>query len=108
MQRNYCRLLMINTMFSLVGFDRLPLDPHWVEAQRRYAASIQQAGAAQLGPGGSHIPGVYHPTSLANDLLQRERERIERLGKDWGTHCECSDLCKINMSEMQTNIVPLM
>ena len=30
--------------------------------------------------GGPHIPGVYPPASLANDLLHRERERLERLG----------------------------
>ena len=30
--------------------------------------------------GAPHIPGVYPPASLANDLMQRERERLERLG----------------------------
>ena len=66
------------------GFERLPpganpLDPHWVELQRRYA---------HLPPGtpgaphpSSHIPGVYPPANLASDLLQRERERLERLGR---------------------------
>ncbi len=65
--------------FFVVGFDRLPpganpLDPHWIEMQRRYAS------LAPGGLGGSHIPGVYPPASLASDLLARERERIERLG----------------------------
>ena len=46
------------------------MDPHWIELQRRFAG---------LPPG--HIPGVYPPSSLANDLIQRERERMERIGK---------------------------
>ena len=72
--------------FFFSGFDRLPpganpLDPHLIEMQRRYAASVGPGG---LPPG--HIPGVYPPASLASDLLARERERIERLGK-WQPHC---------------------
>ena len=78
----FLKLVYINcdNFFSL-GFDRLPpganpLDPHLIEMQRRYVQSLGQAG---LPPG--HIPGVYPPASLASDLLARERERIERLGK---------------------------
>lgn len=48
--------------------------------QRRYAS----LGHAPPGAGGphpsGHIPGVYPPASLANDLVARERERLERLG----------------------------
>ena len=63
------------------GFDRLPpganpLDPHWAEIQRRYGP-LPHPGSGQQH---SHIPGVYPPASLASDLLQRERERLERLG----------------------------
>ena len=79
-----CSYICAFLLFS--GFDRLPpganpLDPHLIEMQRRYAASVGPGG---LPPG--HIPGVYPPASLASDLLARERERIERLGK-WQLHC---------------------
>ena len=63
--------MFIKLFFS--GFDRLPpgaaIDPQWIELQRRYAG---------LPPG--HIPGVYPPSSLASDLIQRERERMDRMG----------------------------
>nr|KAG5698964.1 hypothetical protein BaRGS_033477 [Batillaria attramentaria] len=31
------------------------------------------------GAGGGHVPGVYPPVSLANELVAREREKLERL-----------------------------
>ncbi len=70
------------------GFERLPsganpLEPGWIEMQRRYAHLPPGTPGAPPGgpPGPSHLPGVYPPASLASDLIQRERERIERLGK---------------------------
>lgn len=66
----------------LLGLERLippghnPLDPHWLEMQRRYGSHMIP------GPSGSsHLPGIYPPTSIASDLMARERERLERLGK---------------------------
>ena len=67
------------------GFDRLPgpggnhLDPRWADLQGRLGRLPPLPGGPPAGPG--HIPGVYPPASLASDLVQRERERIERLGK---------------------------
>ena len=53
-----------------------PLEsPHWLEIQRRYGHPLVPGGA-----GGSHIPGIYPPTSIASDLMARERDRLERLG----------------------------
>ncbi len=78
-------LTQCNAIVFFAGFDRLPpgatpLDhPHLIEMQRRYLASLAQPGAA-LPPG--HIPGVYPPASLASDLIARERERMERIGKN--------------------------
>lgn len=73
-------------LYFSVGFDRLPppgtnpLDPQWIEMQRRYASlGHGPPGAGGPHPSG-HIPGVYPPASLANDLVARERERLERLG----------------------------
>ena len=68
---------LINWRF-FVGFERLPhaagqLDPHWLELQRRY-------GPGALPPG-AHLPGVYHPASIASDMMQRDRERLDRLGE---------------------------
>lgn len=66
-----------------------PLDPHWLDLQRRFGYP-PTGGPGALVPsspgasGSSHIPGVYPPTSLASDLMQRERERLERLGMYWG------------------------
>ncbi|KAL3861507.1 hypothetical protein ACJMK2_007536 [Sinanodonta woodiana] len=66
------------------GLDRMlppganPLDPHWLELQRRYGYPGVPLGGASGNP--AHIPGVYPPTSLASDLMARERERLERLG----------------------------
>ncbi|KAK6177049.1 hypothetical protein SNE40_015234 [Patella caerulea] len=76
------------------GLDRLlppganPLDPHWLELQRRYGYPPGMAMVGHPGASGSggHIPGVYPPTSLANDLMQREREKLERLGIPSGLH----------------------
>ncbi|KAK3581384.1 hypothetical protein CHS0354_016232 [Potamilus streckersoni] len=65
------------------GLDRMlppganPLDPHWLELQRRYGYPGVPLGGASGNP--AHIPGVYPPTSLASDLMARERERLERL-----------------------------
>lgn len=76
---------------SLSGIERLlplsatPLDPHWLELQRRFG--YPPVGALALPPGahgsgvGPHIPGVYPPVSLTSDLVAREREKLERLGK---------------------------
>ncbi len=69
---------------SLSGFDRLPpgatpLDSHLMEMQRRHNVAVAQAGG--LLPPSPHLPGVYPPTSLTNDLIARERERIERIGR---------------------------
>ena len=61
-----------------LGFERLlqsgisPLDPQWIELQRRFA----NGGGGPM----SHMPGVYPPASITNDLIQRERERMERMG----------------------------
>ncbi|XP_052832899.1 arginine-glutamic acid dipeptide repeats protein-like, partial [Octopus bimaculoides] len=64
------------------------LDAPWID-MRRYAyppTAAAQSHLVQQSAGNSsssntpHIPGVYPPTSLANDLLARERERLERLG----------------------------
>ncbi|GAB1602297.1 arginine-glutamic acid dipeptide repeats protein-like isoform X1 [Argonauta hians] len=68
------------------------LDAPWID-MRRYAyppSAAAQSHLVQQAAGNSssssssssntpHIPGVYPPTSLANDLLARERERLERL-----------------------------
>ncbi|XP_071147249.1 arginine-glutamic acid dipeptide repeats protein-like isoform X10 [Mytilus edulis] len=69
------------------GLERLlppganPMDPHWLEIQRRYGGYPPSGQLMPPGqPGGHHLPGVYPPTSLASDLMQRERERLERLG----------------------------
>ncbi|XP_052821101.1 arginine-glutamic acid dipeptide repeats protein-like isoform X2 [Mya arenaria] len=65
---------------QMQGLERLlppganPLDPHWLEFQRRYGPHMLG------GAGASHLPGIYPPTSLASDLMARERERLERLG----------------------------
>lgn len=65
------------------------MDAPWID-MRRYAyppTAAAQSHLVQQSAGNSsssntpHIPGVYPPTSLANDLLARERERLERLGK---------------------------
>lgn len=42
---------------------------------------VQQSAGNSSSSNAPHIPGVYPPSSLANDLLARERERLERLGK---------------------------
>ncbi|PVD36915.1 hypothetical protein C0Q70_03908 [Pomacea canaliculata] len=75
---------------SKPGIERLlplsatPLDPHWLELQRRFG--YPPVGALALPPGahgsgvGPHIPGVYPPVSLTSDLVAREREKLERLG----------------------------
>ena len=66
------------------GLDRFPGSlPEWVELQRRYSMMMPPGGqppGSMPMHGAPHIPGVYPPASLANDLLQRERERLERLG----------------------------
>ncbi|XP_060073172.1 arginine-glutamic acid dipeptide repeats protein-like isoform X3 [Ylistrum balloti] len=73
---------------SKPGLDRiLPhgpgIDSNWLELQRRFCppgSHVLPSAANVGGPGGGHhIPGVYPPTSIASDLLQRERERMERL-----------------------------
>ncbi|XP_056008556.1 arginine-glutamic acid dipeptide repeats protein-like isoform X3 [Ostrea edulis] len=56
-----------------------PMDPQWLEFQRRYGNYPPAALGHPGGPSGSHIPGVYPPSSIASDLMQRERERLERL-----------------------------
>ncbi|CAC5356970.1 RERE [Mytilus coruscus] len=56
------------------------MDPHWLEIQRRFGwlSSIRTVDATRQ-PWWPSPPGVYPPTSLASDLMQRERERLERL-----------------------------
>ncbi|KAL4221663.1 hypothetical protein ACF0H5_019920 [Mactra antiquata] len=62
------------------GLDRLippganPLDPHWLDIQRRFGPHMLPGGS-----GSAHLPGIYPPTSIASDLVARERERLERL-----------------------------
>ena len=77
----FCILIQVLiVLHSHSGFDRIPpghLDPHFIELQRRMA-SLPPGAHPQ---GGSHIPGVYPPASLASDLIQRERERLDRLGR---------------------------
>ncbi|XP_062581142.1 arginine-glutamic acid dipeptide repeats protein-like isoform X2 [Saccostrea cucullata] len=63
-----------------------PMDPQWLEFQRRYGSFPPAALGHPGGPSGSHIPGVYPPNSIASDLMQRERERLERLGVPPGAH----------------------
>jgi hypothetical protein len=66
-----------------------PLDPHWLELQRRFAYPPGAPGLPVLPPGapggpgggGNHLPGVYPPVSLAGELAAREREKLERLGE---------------------------
>lgn len=74
---------------ELIGLERLlpphgpnPMDPQWLEFQRRYGNLPPGALGHHGGPSGSHIPGVYPPSSIASDLMQRERERLERLGNE--------------------------
>lgn len=82
------------------GLERLlppgtnPLDPHWLELQRRFGyppgglvlPHSAPGSAATAGAGGGHVPGVYPPVSLASDLIAREREKLERLGLPAGPH----------------------
>ena len=72
--------------------------------QRRYVQSLGQAG---LPPG--HIPGVYPPASLASDLLARERERIERLGKLclFFTFSQNRNMIRIMYAEFTSTLVRL-
>ena len=75
--------------YLFLGLERLlppganPLDPHWLELQRRFPYPPGAAGLHVLPPGagGNHLPGVYPPVSLAGDLAAREREKLERLGE---------------------------
>ncbi|KAK7486143.1 hypothetical protein BaRGS_00022609 [Batillaria attramentaria] len=88
---------------SKPGLERLlppgtnPLDPHWLELQRRFGYPPAAGGlvlppgapggaATAAGAGGGHVPGVYPPVSLANELVAREREKLERLGLPTGPH----------------------
>lgn len=72
---------IITAVFTISGLDRLippganPLDPHWLDIQRRFGPHMLPGGS-----GSSHLPGIYPPTSIASDLVARERERLERLG----------------------------
>lgn len=78
-------------IFVLPGLDRLvphganPLDPHWLELQRRYGyppgAPLVPAHTGSSSSSTPHIPGVYPPASLASDLMAREREKLDRLGE---------------------------
>ncbi|XP_041377632.1 arginine-glutamic acid dipeptide repeats protein-like [Gigantopelta aegis] len=72
------------------GLERLmppganPLDPQWLELQRRFGGGGIPSGIVPIQgsghPGNPHIPGVYPPSSLASDLMAREREKQDRLG----------------------------
>lgn len=60
--------------------------PHWLDMRRfSYPPTatagplVQQSAGNSSSSNAPHIPGVYPPSSLANDLLARERERLERL-----------------------------
>ena len=87
--------MYFNVHSLIIGFERLlppgasPLDSHWLELQRRYGHPLVPGAA-----GGSHIPGIYPPTSIASDLMARERERLERLGR-FLTCSFCVRLAKI-------------
>jgi len=56
-----------------------PLDPVWVDYQRRFGPLGLPVGM-QGGPPPGHIPGVYPPGPVTVDLIQRERDRMERMG----------------------------
>ena len=51
------------------------LDPFMADAQRRYGGPLGSGG-----PPPGHMPGVYQSTNLTVELMQRERERLERMG----------------------------
>jgi hypothetical protein len=63
----------------ILGLGLLPpgaMEPYYTEMLKRYGLP---PGAVHGGfP--QHLPMVYPPVSLANELLHRERERLERLG----------------------------
>lgn len=64
------------------GFERLlppganPMDPYWAEIMKKYSV----LPGSFVGMPHQHLPGVYPPVSLASDLVNRERERLERHG----------------------------
>lgn len=79
----------------LVGLERLlppgaasqMTDPSWLDLQRRMGfppgagGHLLPHGAPSVSAAGAHLPGVYPPVSLASDLLARERDKLDRLGK---------------------------
>lgn len=85
-------LEMEHLLLPYLGLDRLLppgaanqlTDPNWLDLQRRMGFPPGSAGHllphGGPGGGGSHLPGVYPPVSLASDLLAREREKLDRLG----------------------------
>lgn len=62
-------------------------DPSWLDLQRRMgflpgaAGHMLPHGTASVSATGAHLPGVYPPVNLASDLLAREREKLDRLGR---------------------------
>lgn len=88
--RDSLLLLFIKLAFApLISLGGNTLDaPHWLDMRRfSYPPTatagplVQQSAGNSSSSNAPHIPGVYPPSSLANDLLARERERLERLGK---------------------------
>ena len=116
----------VTQQFPSPGLDRLlppganPLDPHWLEIQRRFAYP-PAAGLPVLphgGPGGggaNHLPGVYPPVSLAGELAAREREKLERLG-EWVCMglcvrvcgCSCVCVCVHKRTVLWTDVTPVL
>ena len=91
---------------QISGLERLmppgagPMDPQLIDLQRRFYPGLGLPGGPTPGGSGAHhIPGVYPPTSLASDLMQRERERLERMGK----FLFCILPCVMNVSILSSN-----
>ncbi|KAI1301888.1 Arginine-glutamic acid dipeptide repeats protein [Halotydeus destructor] len=73
----------MKTRMASLGVSQGPpgagFDPHWIELQRRYIASLQGGGPGQPGPNQGMPPGGL-PAHIAALYPPNERERLERLG----------------------------
>ena len=86
---NFLIFLLLNQLLTcLISLGNTLDAPHWLDMRRfSYPPTatagplVQQSAGNSSSSNATHIPGVYPPSSLANDLLARERERLERLGK---------------------------